>query len=233
MDNYTLDKKDMYKNYFHFTNENNLNSIREKGLLPFVGGNAKHIEKTEKIFFIEGIDNLLILLDCWTNVYYYKPVIPFIYTWGTYLLRQKWFPMIIADGYFGVLKKSKLHRKRAFRELDKILDRNVLLHLELEEGIDFKRDDKDEIKSKNYKKRHLKLMGYSDKYSSVDDDTMDSWNMHMLTGSKVNPQNIKLCILESGQYKLRDIFNYCVENTKIDIQDVCPILYDYLNNWKS
>lgn len=63
------------------------------------------MEKTKKVFFVEGLDNLLILFDCCINVFYYMPKVPFIYTLGSHFLRQKWFPQFIADGYFGVLKK--------------------------------------------------------------------------------------------------------------------------------
>lgn len=104
MDKYKITIEDIKNNYFHFTLEKNLKSIRENGLIPNKGQNAKYIEKTKKIFFVEGLDNLLILLDCWINVYYYKPKIPFIYTLGANFLRQKWFPQFIADGYFKVLK---------------------------------------------------------------------------------------------------------------------------------
>ena len=75
------------------------------------------IEKTEKVFFVEGLDNLLILFDCWINAIYYIPIIPLIYKLGAFFLRQKWFPNIIGDSYFKFLKVSKFIK----RELLKIL----------------------------------------------------------------------------------------------------------------
>lgn len=232
MNNYIINKKDIDKNFFHFTNEKNLNSISDRGLIPCIGRNAKYLEKSKKIFFVEGLDNLLILFDCWINIYYYMPIVPIIYTLGAHFLRYKWFPQIIADSYFGILKKTKIHQKRAFQVFDKILDNSILLHLGLEENIDFKYNDKDEIKLRGYKKRHLELMGYSKRYSSLDNDSMDRWNMHTISEHKVKKEKIKLCILESGDYKLRDIFNYCVKNTKIDLENICPILYEYINHKK-
>ena len=67
---------------------------------------------------LEWLDNLVILFDCWINALYYIPVIPFIYKLGAFFLRYKWFPNIIGDSYFKILKVSKLHQKRAFKRLD-------------------------------------------------------------------------------------------------------------------
>lgn len=228
MEIYKLSNKDRNKNFFHFTEEKNLNSISKNGLIPSIGFHAKYIEKSKKIFFVNGLDNLLILFDCWINVWYYMPTIPFIYTIGAYLLRQKWFPIFIADLYFDILKKSKIHRKRAFKIFDKILDNSILLQLDLVENIDFKYDDIDEIKLRGYKKRHLRLMGYSKKYSSLNKDTMDLWNLHTLTGKKIKKEKIKLCVLDNNSSSLRDIFYYAINHTKLDLADTCPVLFAYL-----
>lgn len=111
-----------------------------------------------------------------------------------------------------------------------MLDNGILLQLELEENIDFKYNDKDEIKLRGYKRRHLELMGYSKAYSSLDNNNMDKWNMHTITGHKVEKEKIKLCVLENKDCQLRNIFNYCIENTKIDLQNICPILHDFIKS---
>lgn len=232
MEKYTLSKKDINKNFFHMTNEKNLENIKNHGLLPNIGPHAKYIEKSEKVFFVEGLDNFLILFDCWINCYFYIPVIPFIYKLGAFFLRKKWFPMIIADGYFGTLKKSKLQRKRAFKIFDGFLNDSIVLKLDLEENIDFSYDDEDEIKARGYQKRHLELMGYSKKYSTLEDNSMDKWNLHAFSNHIISKDKIKICYLEDGAYRLKDIFNYCLDNTKIDIENVCPILWDYINSRK-
>ncbi len=228
METYTITTKDMDTTFFHFTKESNLKNITKNGLLPFIGKHSKYIEKSRKVFFLEGLDNLLILFDCWINVYYYMPKIPFIYTLGAYLLKKKWFPMFIADGYFGVLKKTKLHRKRAFKVFEKLLDHSILLQLNLEENRDFSFEDQDEIKYRGYKKRHLEIMGYSPMYSSLDSGNMDHWNMHTFSNHGVDSTKIKLCQLKNGSTKLTDIFKYCVLNTHLDLENKTPILYDYL-----
>ncbi len=228
MKNYILSQKDLNSNYFHFTDKKNLESIKSKGLVPNIGANAKNIEQTKKVFFVEGLDNLVILFDCWINALYYIPVIPFIYKLGAFFLRYKWFPNIISDSYFKVLKVSKLHQKRAFKRLDKILDNGILLKLDLEENIDFRYDDKDEIKSRGYTRKHLEICGYSLKYSDLNNNAMDKWNLHTLTNHIVNSKKIKVCHLENDSSNLRDIFNYCLKNTKIDYKNICPELCAYL-----
>lgn len=232
MEQYTISEKDLYNGFFHMTNEKNLDSIKKEGLIPHIGPHAKYIEKSKKVFFVEGLDNFLILFDCWINCYFYIPVIPIIYQLGAFFLRKKWFPMIIADGYFGTLKKSKLQRKRAFKIFDKFLSESVVLKLDLVENVDFSYQDADEIKARGYQKRHLELMGYSKKYSRLEDNSMDKWNLHAFSNHVISEDKIKMCYLESGSYKLKDIFNYCLENTQIDIANVCPVLWDYINSRK-
>lgn len=69
MKKYRLSLGDLDSNYFHFTWKDNIESIEKSGLLPKKGKHAKYIEETEKVFFVQGLDNLLILFDCWINVY--------------------------------------------------------------------------------------------------------------------------------------------------------------------
>lgn len=229
MKNYKLNICDVTSNYFHFTANSNLKSIEKEELIPKIGKHAKYIEKTKKVFFVEGLDNLLILFDCWINVYYYMPKIPFIYTLGANFLRQKWFPQIIADCYFGVLKKTKIHEKRAFKVFDKLLNESVLLKLDIKENIDFNYDDIDEIKSRNYKKRHLELMGYDKKYSSLENNDMDKWNLHCLSNHVVPKDKIKLCYINNSN-SLIYILKYTINHTKIDLEKIVPILYKYLKS---
>lgn len=232
MDKYVISNQDMNKGYFHMTLSKNLKNIEKKGLLPDIGHNARFIEKSKKVFFVEGLDNFLILFDCWINCFFYIPVIPFIYRLGAFFLRKKWFPMFIADGYFGVLKKSKLQRKRAFKIFDKFLRDSIVLKLDLKENVDFSYDDQDEIKARGYQKRHLELMGYSKMYSSLDDNKMDKWNMHTFTNHIISPDKIKMCYLSDNSISLECILDYTLKNTKIDVEKVCPILYDYLTSRK-
>lgn len=76
MKKYKISLNDMNSNFFHFTWKSNLANIEEKRLLPKKGHHAKYIEETEKVFFIQGLDNLLVLFDCWINVYKKVPLLP-------------------------------------------------------------------------------------------------------------------------------------------------------------
>lgn len=229
MEKYELKKDDMYKNYFHFTSQSNIKGIQKQGLIPNIGRNARYIEKTKKVFFVEGLDNLLILFDCWINCWIYIPRFTPIYFLGANLICKKWFPQFISDAYFKILKKSRLYEESAYQIFDRILDDGILLNLDIKENIDFKYDDIDEIKAKGYKKRHLELMGYSKKYSSLESACMDKWNLHCLSNHTISVDKIKLCFINKDDDSLRSIFNFALENTKIDIEDVCPVLWGYLN----
>lgn len=228
MDAYAITKNDIYNNFFHFTQLKNFSSIRSKGLIPTIGNNAKYLEKNPKVFFVNGLDNLLILFDCWINVYEKLPLIPFFYTIGSRLIRFKWFPKFISDTYFKFVSKYK-HRKRAFKVFDYLIQNSILLQLDLKENIDFKWDDNDEIKLRGYHKDHLITMGYSLDYSDINTTIMDKWNMHTLKNRGVNKKKLKLCYINNS-YKLVDIFFYALNNTKLDLEKTCPTLYEYINN---
>lgn len=234
MKNYKISLNDMNSNYFHFTLGSNLSSIEEKGLLPKKGKHAKYIEETKKVFFVQGLDNLLVLFDCWINVYKKIPHFPDLkitYGLGSKAMRSKYFPMFLVDFYFMIIKNSKQHKKYAYKTFDKLLDECVLLQLDLEENKDFDFSDIDQIKAKGYRKRHLIELGYSEKYSDMNSNKMDNWNLHTLTNRGINPSKLKLCSINNST-NIRDILNYILKNTKLDLKDTCPNLYDYLNKDK-
>ncbi|MCI8347806.1 MAG: hypothetical protein HFJ12_07725 [Bacilli bacterium] len=60
METYKSTNKDIQSNYFHFTKGNNINSIEKNGLLPKISFHAQSLEDTKKVFFVEGLDNLLV-----------------------------------------------------------------------------------------------------------------------------------------------------------------------------
>lgn len=229
MEQYQLKDNDRNSNYFHFTKKINLENIEAQGIIPKIGPHAKHLEKTPKVFFVNGIDNLLILFDCWINVWIKLPRISLVYMLGSKAIHYKWFPKIIADGYFKYVKNSKSYINRGYKVFDKILEDCILLNLDLKEGIDFISTDNDEIKMKGYHKEHLITMGYSQLYSDLEGTTMDPWNMHTLSNHGINPDKIKLCYIGTS-FKLKDIFLYALDNTDLDLKVMCPILYQYIKS---
>ena len=235
MEKYVISLNDINSNFFHFTWKNNLVNIEEKGLLPKKGLHAKYIEETEKVFFVHGLDNLLILFDCWINVYKKVPLLPKLnltYGLGSKVMRSKYFPMFLVDFYFMIIRNSKRHKKYAYEVFDKLLTECILLSLDIQENIDFSFSDIDQIKARGYRKRHLIELGYSEKYSDMNSNKMDNWNLHTLSDKGISPNKLKLCYINDST-SIRDILNFILENTELNLKDICPNLYDYLNSYKS
>ena len=235
MKKYVLSSKDMYSNYFHFTRAANLESIEINGLIPQKGKHAEYTEETKKVFFVKGLDNLLILFDCWLNVYKKMPIVPNIritYGLGSKLMRSKYFPMFFVDIYFMLVRNSKRHRNYAYKVFSKQISECILLNLDIREDEDFSYSDIDEIKSRGYRKRHLIELGYSEKYSDMNSNKMDEWNLHTKSDKVIEPDKIKLCRIEDS-YKIEDIIDYAIKHTNLDLKEICPVLYDYMNNYKN
>lgn len=146
-------------------------------------------------------------------------------------MRSKYFPMFLVDFYFLIIKNSKRHKRYAYKIIDKLLDECILLQLDLEEKTDFDFADIDQIKARGFRKRHLIELGYSEKYSDMDSNKMDNWNLHTLTNKGISPSKLKLCSVNNST-DIRDILNFILKNTKLDLKDICPNLYDYLNKDK-
>lgn len=245
MEKYKIGIDDIKNNYFHFTNKNNFESIKSKGLVPKKGHHAEFIEKSEKVFFVQGLDNMLILFDSWINVYLKIPKLfckktgpqrnretkgtRFIYKWGAKAMSSKYFPMFLVDIYFLAIKNNKNHKMRAYDLFDEILKESILFNLNITPGVEFLESDLDEIKSKGYRRRHLIELGYSKKYSNVYSCEMEKWNMHTLTNHGIDESKLKLCSI-NGSVKLQDIFVFILENTKLDVENICPVLFGYLED---
>ncbi len=160
MKNYKLDLKDLNSNYFHFTRESNLCSIEEKGLLPKISFHAQSLEDTKKVFFVQGLDNLLILFNCWINVCEKYPHIPDVFKLGTKIRGKNKFSKIFINIYFKWTEINKLHKFIAYKYFDWFLKKYILLNLNIKESIDFSFDDIDQIKAKKYDKEYLIKAGY-------------------------------------------------------------------------
>lgn len=123
MEKYELGINDMYSGYIHFTKKINLSSIEKNGLVPTKGEHAQYIEKSKKVFFFQGLDNLLILFDCWINVYKKAPLLPEItHKLGVMAMCSKYFPSVLVDLYFKTIKNSKRHKNYAYKIFDKLLE---------------------------------------------------------------------------------------------------------------
>lgn len=231
MDYYSISKKDLNSNYFHFTKESNINSIKEKGLLPKISFHAQSLEDTKKVFFVEGLDNLLILFDCWINVCEKYPHIPGAFNLGTKIKGKNKFSKLIINLYFRWTEINKFHKFVAYKYFDWFLKKYILLNIDIKEEKDFSFNDIDQIKAKNYDKEYLIKAGYSLKYSDLSSTKMDKWNLHTFTNHGVSPDKIKICCIKKS-HKMLDILTYSINETNLNIKDICPVLYDYLKNRK-
>lgn len=70
-------------------------------------------------------------------------------------------------------------------------------------------------------------MGYSKKYSSLNENNMDKWNLHCFSNHNVDNNKIKLCYTNKT-CKMIYILKYALSNTLLDIKDICPVLHEYL-----
>lgn len=231
MDSYYINKKDLTFNYFHFTKKNNINSIKKRGLLPKISFHAHSLEDTKKVFFVEGLDNLLILFDCWINVCKRYPHIPGLFILGTKIKGKNKFSKLISNLYFKWTEINKLHKYVAYKYFDYFLKSYILLNIDIKEKKDFSFNDVDQIKARGYDKDYLIKAGYSLKYSDLSSTKMDKWNLHTFTQHGVDSNKIKMCYIGKSN-KMLDILNYAIHNTCLDIKNICPVLFGYLKSRK-
>lgn len=231
MEKYKMSLGDINSNYFHFTKQSNLESIQNKGLLPKISFHAQSLEVTKKVFFVEGLDNLLILFDCWINVCKRYPLIPGMFNLGAKILKYKWFPKSIINAYFKYTEYNKIHKFIAYKYFDMFLKKYILLNLNIKEKIDFSFEDIDQIKAKGYDKEYLIQGGYSEIYSDLESTKMDKWNLHTFSNHGIKPSKLKICYINQS-CKMMDILNYALSNTNLNIEKVCPVLWEYLKNRK-
>lgn len=228
---YEISLKDIDFNYFHFTKKKNIISIEEKGLLPKKSFHAQSLEVTKKVFFVEGLDNLLILFDCWINICEKYPLIPGFFNIGTKIKGKNIFSKLFIKAYFKWIEFNKLHKFVSYKYFDRFLKKYILLNIDVKEDLDFSFDDMDQIKAKGYDKYFLMKAGYSLRYSNLDSIKMDKWNLHTFSNHGVDSKKIKLCYI-NGSYNMLDIIKYALANSKLDVENICPVLWGYLKTRK-
>ena len=224
----SIDIKELNKTtvFLHYTDKRNVKSIFSVGLLPKIGKNSKNIELNKKVFFTEGFDNTLFLMDSWIKWLVLRPKSNFIYKCGCFYMTHKIFPKIVVDLIFKNWIKSDKKVKYACEKLDNILKNSVFLKLDLVENVDFSYSDIDEVKNQSFSRKQLGY-GYTCD-SDVSDSKMELWNMHTLKDKIIEPEKIKLIEINNNNCA-KDIVLYMVYNTDLSIEDKCPFLVKYLN----
>lgn len=224
----SIDIKELNKTtvFLHYTDKINVKSIFSVGLLPKIGKNSKNIELNKKVFFTEGFDNTLFLMDSWIKWLVLRPKSNFIYKCGCFYMTHKIFPKIVVDLIFKNWIKSDKKVKYACEKLDNILKNSVFLKLDLVENVDFSYNDIDEVKNQSFSRKQLGYVYTCD--SDVSDSKMELWNMHTLKDKIIEPEKIKLIEINNNNCA-KDIVLYMVYNTDLSIEDKCPFLVKYLN----
>ena len=224
----SIDIKELNKTtvLLHYTDKRNVKSIFSVGLLPKIGKNSKNIELNKKVFFTEGFDNTLFLMDSWIKWLVLRPKSNFIYKCGCFYMTHKIFPKIVVDLIFKNWIKSDKKVKYACEKLDNILKNSVFLKLDLVENVDFSYSDIDEVKNQSFSRKQLGYVYTCD--SDVSDSKMELWNMHTLKDKIIEPEKIKLIEINNNNCA-KDIVLYMVYNTDLSIEDKCPFLVKYLN----
>lgn len=233
LNNKSIDICELNKNncFLHYTNVKNINSIFKLGLEPRIGKNAITIEKNKKVFFTIGFDNTLYLMDVWIKWLVLRPRSNFIYSCGACFMKKSYFPKFIIDYIWRYWIHSKSKVNYACKKLYKILNKSVFLLLDLEENIDYKFDDIDEVKNQKFSRRHLKYI-YNYKDDDVNSNLMEKWNMHTLVGKSIEKEKITL-VKYKDITNANELLKYMIRNSNINFQEETPFLNKYIKDYIS
>ena len=214
---------DLDKMFLHYTNIKNLRNISKKRLLPKVGANSRGIEKNKKIFFSEGIEASLIIMDIWINWLILKPKNKYIYRIGAFLLERN-FPKEIYLFLFNKWKNSDRKLNYACKKLNDILEKSIYLVLDLKENIDFSYTDIDEVKSAKFPNVILKC--FYDNRSDIKRNTLEKWNMHTYINKTISREKISI-LKYMEEHNAKKILFYFIENKLDFVKENCKLLYYY------
>ena len=226
------------ESFFHFTGEENLMNIQEVGLQPRIGFNSNGLEKTSKIFFSKGFDGLLQNLDVWIK-YKFHRAFNEVDGYGFYKgktieerkrLIEEWGKEFLSKDYL----KDDEKKEKVFEKIYEGIKTQKYLLLDLEEGIDFKYDDIDEIKEYNLEEknkgnstRYIYAKEMYGNYSNVDSNIVDKWNMHTLPNYGVAKEKISKVITKDGKDDALSILQYIYINYR-NKEDKYDILDDFM-----
>lgn len=217
-----LDELDDNNSFFHFTREENLQSISEKGLRPKIGENSSFAEEEQPtIFFSKGKKGILENCDVWLKWYMYHAYNEDnffgLYTGVGNVKAQveNWYQEFYSRTYL----QDKEKQEKFFSIIEQKMRHGVYLSLDLKEQEDFDYDEYDCIKARNLKEKSL---GNSVRYetskemygtfSNVDSTVVDSWNMHVKPNRIVNKEKIKQVITKEGNKDMLSVVTEVYKN---------------------
>ena len=221
-----ISKMNMNNTFFHYTDKNNLNTIRKNGLEPRIGKNSLYVEKSKKVFFSKGEKGVLTLMDVWLRWLTAKcGVNNLIYCLGTFYMRM---PLCIKCIPNYVVRKSLKNTNKhvkVFNQLKKVLDNSVFLVLDLEENVDFSYNDIDEVKD-TYYESFLKLLYPS--ASDIKNKKVEYWNMHTYSNKVIDSSKIYL-LKDKDEYSASEILKQLIDDNILYVKQNLDFLYEYYN----
>ena len=214
----------MNKTFFHYTNKNNLNTIIKNGLEPRIGKNSLYVEKSKKVFFSQGGNGVLTLMDVWLRWLTAKCGISNqIYYLGTFYMRMPLCIKSIPNYIVNKSLKNKNKHIKVFNQLKNILDNSVFLILDLEENVDFDYNDLDEVKD-TYYESFLKLLYPS--VSDLKDKKMEYWNMHTYSNKVIDSSKI-LLLKDKDECSASKILKQLIDDNILYVKQNLDFLYEY------
>lgn len=225
---------DVENTYFHFTDKENLQSIKENGLISAIGKHSEGIDKKASIFFTYGMIPMLQGADSWIKFIMHR-----MYgekdQFGIYngldenekkAKQHEWREKFLNRDYL----TDNDRKENAFELLYSALKEKILLTIDLRPEIDFSFDDVDYNKKKALAKKensdripYLYMKEMYGEYSDTDSTNMDKWNMHTHFGTEIEPERIMQVTDSHGRtdmlYILMEMYDKCksYKNLQVDI----------------
>lgn len=219
-----ISKINLEHSYFHYTNKQNLYTIFKDGLEPRIGENSLYVEKTPKVFFVEGEKGIITIMDVWLKWLTSKNNCnKFIYWFGTMYMRIPFCIKCIPNYIVKRNLKDTKRRNKIYEKMRYILDNSVFLVLNLTLKEDFDYNDIDEVKN-TYYESFLKLFYPSD--SDIKNVKMEYWNMHTYSNKIIDPKKISL-LMDKDNYCANTILTKIIENNIDYIKNNYDFLYEY------
>lgn len=192
----TLSSLDIDNTLFHF-DIRDIEFIEKNGFPATVGRDSKNAETTAKVFFSKGIKGVLDIIDVWIIWRMNKD------NENT----ENWSQEFLSGFYL----KDENKKEITFNNMYEWLIQRKYYKVDLSEGIDYIENDFDEAKrsalenkrkTENTEEIPWKFLYAYEMYKGKinhNDESMESWNMHTITGHGISPNKISLIETEEGK----------------------------------
>lgn len=196
MEKVIIDSLDMDKTLFHF-DAREIDFIEQYGFSAEIGPDSKNAEKTPKVFFSKGVKGVLDIIDVWLIWRMNKD----------HQNSEAWTKEFLSGDYLYDEKKKEI----TFDNMYEWLEQRRYYKVELIEGIDYLENDIDEAKQSAIEDKAEKentkgipwkyLFAYEMYKGKImhNDETMEDWNMHTITGHGISSDKISLIQTKDGK----------------------------------